>query len=192
MEYLESIKNEDIFFLEIGAFDGKSFDGLYKYTHNNNWTGIFVEPINEYFQQLQLNFQNIEKKVFENSAITDENKQYEIKRLKLDKKWAKGSSSLVDNDNNNKHSYFTETINGITFDTLVDKYKIERIDVLQIDTEGYDYRILKQIIPKFLPKYIKVEQRHLSYMDKKKIKNLLTECNYEFNREGLDYICLLK
>jgi len=192
MEYLESIKNEDIFFLEIGAFDGKSFDGLYKYTHNNNWKGIFVEPINEYFQQLQLNFQNIENKVFENSAITDENKQYEIKRLKLDKKWAKGSSSLVDNDNNNKHSYFSETINGITFDTLVKKYDIQKIDVLQIDTEGYDYRILKQIIPTFLPKYIKVEQRHLSYMDKKKIKTLLSECNYEFNRVGLDYICLLK
>tara|TARA_R110001592_G_scaffold302858_1_gene574835 strand:+ start:1101 stop:1688 length:588 start_codon:yes stop_codon:yes gene_type:complete len=178
MEYLESIKNEDIFFLEIGAFDGKSFDGLYKYTHNNNWTGIFVEPINEYFQQLQLNFQNIENKVFENSAITDENKQYEIKRLKLDKKWAKGSSSLVDNDLNQKYAYYTETINGITFDTLVDKYKIERIDVLQIDTEGYDLKILEQIVPRFIPKFISIEQRHLKYPDKMKVKKILKQLGY--------------
>ena len=105
MEYLESIKNEDIFFLEIGAFDGKSFDGLYKYTHNNNWTGIFVEPINEYFQQLQLNFQNIENKFFENSAITEEDRDYKIKRINSDKGWAKGSSSLTTNDNTNKYEY---------------------------------------------------------------------------------------
>ena len=47
MDYLDSIKDDkSIFFLEIGAFNGKDFDGLYKYTHNNTWSGLFVEPIN--------------------------------------------------------------------------------------------------------------------------------------------------
>ena len=193
MDYLESIKNDtDIYFLEIGAFDGKSFDGLYRYTHNNNWTGLFVEPIKEYYDLLQLNFENIEKKLFENSAITEEDKKYGIRRLVGEgEKWKKGSSTLVDNDNSNKYEYETETINGIRFNTLVEKYNIKKIDVLQIDTEGYDLKILEQIIPLFLPKYIKVEQRHLKPKDKTKMKKLLVSCGYDYKRVGLDYICLL-
>ena len=193
MEYLESIKNnKDIFFLEIGALDGKSFDGLYKYTHSNNWTGIFVEPIPKYFQQLQLNFKNIENKLFENSAITEENREYKIKLINNKKnKWAKGSSTLTNNDNTIKYGYTEQTINGITFDTLVKKYNIKKIDVLQIDTEGYDLIVLEQIIPRFKPKFIKVEQRHLKRSDKVKMKQLLTKHNYKYKRIGLDYICLL-
>jgi len=193
MEYIESIKNDnDVFFLEIGAFDGKSFDELYKYTHSNNWTGIFVEPIPEYFQQLQLNFKNIENKLFENSAITEENREYKIKRINNKKnKWAKGCNTLTNNDHTVKYGYKEQTINGITFQTLVKKYDIKKIDVLQIDTEGYDLIILKQIIPMFKPKFIKVEQRHLKHSDKVKMKQLLTNHGYKYKRIGLDYICLL-
>ena len=191
MDYLESIKNDNIFFLEIGAYNGKDFDGLYKYTTLNNWTGIFVEPIPKYFQQLQLNFKNIENKFFENSAITEENGEFKIKLINHKEKWAKGSSSLTTNDNTEKYGYTEQTINGITFDALVLKYDIKKIDVLQIDTEGYDLIVLSQIIPKFLPKFIKVEQRHLKGGDKTKMKNLLTKCGYKYKRVGLDYICLL-
>lgn len=192
MEYLEAIKNDkDVFFLEIGAFDGKSFDGLYKYTHNNNWTGIFVEPVPEYFQQLQSNFKNIENKYFENSAITEENRQYKIKLIDNENKWAKGSSSLTNNDNTVKYGYKEQSINGITFQTLVEKYDIKKIDVLQIDTEGYDLIVLEQIIPRFKPRFIKVEQRHLKHDHKVKMKQLLETHGYKYKRVGLDYICLL-
>jgi FkbM family methyltransferase len=193
MDYLESIKNDtDIYFLEIGAFDGRSFDTLYKYTHSNTWAGLFVEPIKEYYDLLKLNFENIENKQFENSAITEQNKDYEIKRLVGGQNWKKGSSTLLDNDNSNKYEYETETINGITFNTLVEKYNITKIDILQIDTEGYDLKILEQIIPLFLPKFIRVEQRHLKPKDKTKMKKLLVSCGYTYERVGLDYVCLLK
>jgi len=192
MDYLKTIKNDDIFFLEIGAFDGKSFDGLYEYTHSNNWTGIFVEPIPKYFDQLKLNFQNIENKFFENSAITEEDRDFKIKLINHKDKWAKGSSSLTTNDNTVKYGYTEQTVTGITIDTLVNKYNIKKIDVLQIDTEGYDLIVLEQIIPRFKPKFIKVEQRHLKMSDKIKMKLVLTTYGYKFKRVGLDYICLLE
>jgi len=192
MDYLKTIKNDDIFFLEIGAFDGKSFDGLYEYTHSNNWTGIFVEPIPKYFDQLKLNFQNIENKFFENSAITEEDRDFKIKLINHKDKWAKGSSSLTTNDNTVKYGYTEQTVTGITIDTLVNKYNIKKIDVLQIDTEGYDLIVLEQIIPRFKPKFIKVEQRHLKMADKIKMKLVLTTYGYKFKRVGLDYICLLE
>ena len=178
MDYLESIKNDNIFFLEIGAYNGKSFDGLYKYTSLNNWTGILVEPIKEYFQDLKLNFKNIENKFFENSAITEEDGEFNIKRIVGDKKWMKGSSTLVTNDNTKKYEYVEEKINGITFNTLVNKYNITKIDVLQIDTEGSDLIIL--------------EQRHLIYRDKMKLKKILRSAGYTIKNcknGGLNYLC---
>ena len=193
MDYLKQFKNDKtIFFLEIGAYDGKSFDGLYKYTHSNNWTGIFVEPIKEYYDKLKLNFQNIENKFYENSAITDENKQYDIKRIIGDKKWMAGSSSILDNSITKKHPYYLEKINGITFDFLVDKYLITKIDILQIDTEGYDLKILKQIIPRFKPKFISIEQRHLIYPDKMEVKKILRNNGYFIKNckdGGHNYLC---
>tara|TARA_R110002110_G_scaffold406284_1_gene626027 strand:- start:576 stop:1163 length:588 start_codon:yes stop_codon:yes gene_type:complete len=192
MNHLEPIKNDDIFFLEIGAYNGKSFDGLYKYTSLNNWTGILVEPINEYFQDLKLNFKNIENKFFENSAITEEDGEFNIKRIVGDKKWMKGSSTLVTNDNTKKYEYVEEKINGITFNTLVNKYNITKIDVLQIDTEGSDLIILEQIIPRFIPKFVSVEQRHLIYSDKMKLKNILRSAGYTIKNcknGGLNYLC---
>ena len=193
MNYLNSIKNDkSIFFLEIGAYNGKDFDGLYRYTHNNNWTGIFVEPIPEYFQQLKLNFQNIENKFFENSAITEEDGNYDIMRIVGDNKWTKGSSSLLPNKINKKYKYYKELIKGISFNSLVKKYNIKKIDVLQIDTEGYDLIILKQIIPTFKPKFISIEQYNLSYPDKMEVKKILKMEGYYIKNckdGGHNYLC---
>ena len=193
MNYLNSIKNDkSIFFLEIGAYNGKDFDGLYRYTHNNNWTGIFVEPIPEYFQQLKLNFQNIENKFFENSAITEEDGNYDIMRIVGDNKWTKGSSSLLPNKINKKYKYYKELIKGISFNSLVKKYNIKKIDVLQIDTEGYDLIILKQIIPTFKPKFISIEQYNLSYPDKMEVKKILKKEGYYIKNckdGGHNYLC---
>tara|TARA_R110000796_G_C14543808_1_gene433190 strand:+ start:1519 stop:2109 length:591 start_codon:yes stop_codon:yes gene_type:complete len=193
MNYLDSIKNDkSIFFLEIGAYNGKDFDGLYRYTHNNNWTGIFVEPIPEYFQQLKLNFQNIENKFFENSAITEEDGNYDIMRIVGDEKWTKGSSSLLPNKINKKYKYYKELIKGISFNSLVKKYNIKKIDVLQIDTEGYDLIILKQIIPTFKPKFISIEQYNLSYPDKMEVKKILKGEGYYIKNckdGGHNYLC---
>ena len=193
MDYLNSLKDDkSIFFLEIGAFNGKDFDGLYRYTHNNNWTGIFVEPIPEYFQQLKLNFQNIENKFFENSAITEEDGDYEIMRIIGDKKWMLGSSSLLPNKTNKKYNYYKQSIKGITFNSLVKKYNIKKIDVLQIDTEGYDLIILKKIIPIFKPKFINIEQYNLSYPDKMEVKKILKGEGYIIKNckdGGHNYLC---
>src|SRR5262245_37291248 len=43
----------DIFFVEIGAMDGISFDPLYKHVVSNGWRGLLVEPLPDLFEQLK-------------------------------------------------------------------------------------------------------------------------------------------
>ena len=73
-----------------------------------------------------------------------------------------------------KFDYTALPIDGITFDTMIKQYtpELKHIDILQIDTEGWDFEIIQQIIPKFKPAIIKIEQRHLIGSDKTKLKKL--------------------
>jgi FkbM family methyltransferase len=61
--------------------------------------------------------------------------------------WTKGIASV--NPDHHKisgidESYMkSETVDGVTFDTLFSKYNVTNVDLLQVDTEGYDKEILK-------------------------------------------------
>ena len=199
MEYLDELNyllDNDIFFCEIGAFDGKRFDDLYSYIQKYKWKGILVEPLRDAFKELRKNYANIKGLKYENSAITEFNGTKNIKRVINRKEnklpsWLDGSSSFFDNKHTKKYNFVEEKVNCITFKTLIKKYNISRIDVLQIDTEGYDLIIFKQIIPHFLPYFIKIEYIHLNKNDRKILKDILKENGYDIKSKYGNYIATL-
>jgi hypothetical protein len=55
------------------------------------------------------------------------------------------------------------SLKGISINSLLLKHDITSIDLLHIDTEGYDYQILSQLdLQKFRPRIILYERKHLS------------------------------
>jgi len=199
MDYLHELNyelNNDIFFCEIGAFDGKRFDDLYDYIQQYKWKGILVEPLKDAFKKLKENYKNIKGLKYENSAITEQNKIKNIKRVINRKEnklpgWLDGSSSFFDNKHTKKFNFIEEPVKCITFLSLVKKHNIKRIDVLQIDTEGYDLKIFKQIIPYFKPYFIKIEYIHLNKNDRKILKTMLLENGYEVSSKYGNYLAYL-
>jgi len=83
-------------------------------------------------------------------------------------------------------------IKAITFNKLIEKYKIEYINKLLIDAEGFDYNIIKSIdFKKIFIKKIIFEKKHLSttFQEGGKLKEIeafLVKENYELFdiREG--------
>lgn len=74
-----NLKKEDLFFVQIGANDGKSGDPLYEFIINNNWKGILIEPMPDVFEQLKENFSFASGRlIFENSAISDTGGEFTI------------------------------------------------------------------------------------------------------------------
>ena len=66
---------------------------------------------------------------------------------------------------------------------LLKKYKIDRINILQIDTEGYDYDIIFSInFKQIRPDIIIFEYLHLTYYQCFALINLLEENDYKVNR----------
>ena len=72
-------------------------------------------------------------------------------------------------------------------------YEVQKIDLLQIDTEGFDYEILKLFkFDRVLPKAIIFESENLSKADLSECTNWLSEKGYKFQTFGGDTLGVLK
>ena len=168
---------------------------------------LLIEPVKYNFDQLKNRFKNYKNIIFENIAIGDKNELIDFFHVlessvdKHKKHWASGIGSFSKEHilkHRTKRFQITEEdikcikIKTITFNKLIEKYKIEYINKLLIDAEGFDYNIIKSIdFKKIFIKKIIFEKKHLSttfqYGDKlNEIEAFLVKENYELFdiREG--------
>jgi len=67
-------KKTSVFFVQVGSNDGVRHDPLHALIVNNqNWTGMFIEPLQQIFQRLQQNYRFSDRFIFENVAIGTKN-----------------------------------------------------------------------------------------------------------------------
>lgn len=194
---LQNRKDEKIFFACIGAMDGKSHDGLFPYASSyENWSGILVEPVKEYFDQLKDNYKNRDNLIFENVAITEEEGDREIFKIPSEivgdevPQWADGISTFYPDGGAFQglaDKAITETVQCTTFNSLALKHNITKIDILQIDAEGYDFEIFKQVWP-YRPSLICIEVVRMSTEDQKTLREMLLSDGYKVKREGDNWI----
>ncbi|PID92057.1 MAG: methyltransferase FkbM [Bacteroidetes bacterium] len=143
----------DFYFVQIGANDGVSFDPIYELVMREQLRGIALEPLPDIFLKLQENYAGNPRVELVNAAIHKNEKQLPIYRV--DPKagglpeWVKGIGSF--NKDHHKLSQIdsgliiTETVQCMSLPELIDSYAISHIDLLQIDTEGYDCEIIAMI-----------------------------------------------
>ena len=89
----------------------------------------------------------------------------------------------------NEIEKYIETIyiKAYSFESFIRTYNIKHIDLLQIDTEGYDYEIIKMIDFKhFAPTILNYEHKILSSKDRKKCEKMLCRNGYKLFRHGGD------
>lgn len=74
---------------------------------------------------------------------------------------------------------------------ILDKHKINKIDLIHIDAEGFDFKILQQInFEKYMPKLILFEHAHLSQEEKQQALLLLKNHDYTLNEYGGDTLAI--
>ena len=194
-------------FLQIGSNDGVSGDPLNFFINNYDWQGVLVEPIPFLFQELKRNYEHKKDKlVFLNVAVGVEDKEEMIMYV-FDEKfrgqipdWCYQLGTFFKRVIYNHHipnvdDYIVEkkvplrTIKTIIETTL----KGKNIHLLHIDTEGYDFEVLKIIdFSKLMPKVILVEYIHLNVTNRKQMISLLKINGYVLYRCNQDYIAIQK
>src|SRR6516162_6506806 len=181
----------DVFFLQIGAHDGKTNDKLHDFVRKYRWRGVFVEPVPYLFDRLVRNYSGLPGLAFENKALGDDDGRRTFYWLRQNDdslpSWYDQIGSFdrriilshKEQIPNIEDYLVSRPVDCISFQTLVNIHRISRIDLILIDTEGYDFKILQQIdFSRFCPKLVIYEHIHLSAADKQRARTLLTDRGY--------------
>lgn len=159
------IEQRPLTFVQIGANDGHSADPLYEFVtfHHERVRGLVVEPVKDYFDELVQTYRAYPNIVPVRAAIHRTMKEMTIYRPRPGKRLRKGIASF--NPEHHKRcgidpaDMLAEKVRCTTLDELLDEHGIRQLDVLQIDTEGYDAEIVRGIdFNRVRPGIIRFEQ----------------------------------
>ena len=168
------LSHDSITLVQVGANDGQTHDPLNSLLSLKRFRGIMLEPQPEVFRRLQETYKNHPQLTLVNAAISEKDETrilYCVSANAPGPVWTRGLASF-DRNHLLKHDGFVPDIQRyieevsvecITFETLFRRVPIGQIDLLQIDTEGYDAEVLKLFnVGLRKPSIINFEHRHLS------------------------------
>jgi len=196
---------DKIIFIQIGSNNGKSNDPIYKYIVSEDWSGAVIEPVGYLYEELKNTYDTVSEKLFfVNAAISKVDgtaRFYSIKQSNDTTlpEWYTQLGSF-NKDVILKHKPFIPnienlieevTVKSLSFETLRKLIRAKHVNLLHVDTEGYDYEILKLIDWKtFRPEVVIYEQMHLNSYDYKSSINLMKNSNYKVFSSNGDAICI--
>lgn len=194
------------FFIQVGANDGDQLDPLRAAVRRADWRGIMVEPVPYVFQKLKLNNGHLASRVkLENVAIADVCGTLPFWHLPQ-ANIGEGLPRLYDAIGSFRKEIVLKHVNFIpdieeriictnvdciTFEELCQRNAVESIDILQIDTEGYDYEIIKMIdFVRTPPTLLIYEHHHFDEHADRGCRQFLRGKGYRMFKEGMDTWCL--
>jgi FkbM family methyltransferase len=192
-------------FVEIGSNDGEHHDHLRPFIRSRAWSGIMVEPVPYVFQRLRRNYGNLDRVTLENVAIADRDGElpfYHLAEANSDEQvpgWYHGLGSFsrevllghVRDIPDIADRVVQTVVPSMTLASLCRKHGLEVLDLLLIDTEGYDYELIRSIdFADQRPRLMIYEHFHLSPDDRAACRRLVEAQGYETMEEGFDTWCL--
>ncbi len=189
----------DLRFLQIGGMDGKRFDPIYAFTKHYRWSGLILEPLPDLFAALTANYANAPQVILVNAALMDTDGTQQITRVTRAAAqsgavpdWAEGLGSFHPNRNAlggvgidaTLHATLLqhtvrETVACLTLRSLARQHGLTRIDLLQIDAEGCELNILRQVIAEgYRPRVIQLEHWALPQTESQAVQRILHETGY--------------
>jgi FkbM family methyltransferase len=174
-------EGEKFNFVQVGANDGVSRkDDLIDYVRHYGVSGVLVEPQQDVFERLRENFREFPSIRLVNKAIHASEPFFTL--YKLDAAVMAGKSDLPNWARSNGVASFsrdhvlaharkagldesaivTERVTCVTLTELFRENGLDHVTLLKVDTEGYDYPILKTLdLEQMKPRLIRFEHLHM-------------------------------
>lgn len=197
---------QKITLIQVGACDGETSDSVYSYIKSGDINAYLVEPSAVNFQKLKQFYSDGSNATLINAAIADKDEHrtfYSIKdegRWK-DNAWARQLASFY-KEHLVKHGIREEEINKeevtcYTLQTIIDQQNIKNLDVLLIDTEGYDAEIVKMALNQNItPNFIAFENVQIFKLYSQKQLNdfyaILSNRGYVWTHDRINTLAVRK
>lgn len=200
--YRRLAKAPDFFFVQIGANDGVFADPLRNFVTRNNVGGLVVEPLKDLFDRLVANYRDFPKVRPVNVAIHKTARTIQLHRVDPAKAaglgdWTQGIASVHEHHHRLSQvpdsAMITEIVPACTLAELFERESVNKVDLLQVDTEGYDFEIIRMIdFQKVTPALIRFEHglpsATMSVAEFKNCTELLMDNGYYILTEPYDAI----
>ena len=204
-------------FVQVGGFDGVSFDPLRPFIQGGRLSGLIIEPMPAPYAKLQRLYAGSTQIRLCHCAISDRegesvmwrfqpeaieqgvlNRQFGgISSLGMDTMLA-DEGSLGRMFSGEQRVLLRSLIEPVpvacrTLPSLLAEHDLERIDLLQIDTEGHDLVILKSFdFARCKPAIVNYEHIHLAAADQEEAQALLTAHGYRLFPQDADTLAVIE
>jgi FkbM family methyltransferase len=185
----------DFFFVQVGAHDGLHYDPIRPFVTRYHWRGILVEPQPAIFERLVTHYSGEPQLIFENVAISERDGEQTLYRFRPSPALPDHATMLASFRRsalvNNAHGYAGEIeevrVPTLTVPSLLARHGVEQVDLLQIDTEGFDYPIVRMLGPTSVrPSIIHFESAFMSPDEHAECAELLDSWGYRLLTIGVD------
>lgn len=194
-------------FVEVGANDGDHHDHLRPLILSRRWSGVMVEPVPYIFDRLRKNYGDLERVRLLNVAIADRDGSlpfYFVRDASPEERralpdWYDGIGSLSRSSLIRHRGRIPDIDERVVerevpcmrFGSLCDAEGIDSLDLLVIDTEGYDWDVLEQVdLDSLRPRLIVYEHFHIERSARRQARDHLSAHGYEIMEEGFDTFAL--
>jgi FkbM family methyltransferase len=201
---LLSKKSNPVSFIQIGANDGVKNDPIFPFVKQYQWKGILVEPLPDFFEKLVSNYHSSKNLTFENIGISDHNGEMDFYFLPSEysnPEWLQQIGTFDKEAIEFNLANFPELIDKIerrkiqtfTLKHLLEKNQVLKMDLLIIDAEGFEYKILKQLEQLTeKPSYILFEWGCMKENIQKDLFNFLRNQKYKLYSSSGDVLAVYK
>lgn len=196
------------FFVKVGAHDGLTGDPCTEFLlANARWQGLLIEPIPAFAEKLKHRFADRERFTVLQLAVGETEgtaafyyilKEAERKIPNLPD-WYDQLSSFdlrhIEKHLGNEILPFIGTLQVAVkpLRSILHEHNIQAVDLLQVDTEGYDLDVLESLdFSRHKPRVIFVEHKHLAAPKKQVLMQLLADNGYKVSDCGGDFYAKLR
>ncbi|SFB54885.1 FkbM family methyltransferase [Algoriphagus aquimarinus] len=210
-------KKGDFFVVQIGANDGITNDPIHKFIKRDRWEGVLLEPQPDVFKEslskIYKNHPGLNPVCAAIGYQDGSQKLYKIGFSNM--RWATGLASFseekikkvfedgiaqkncakfgIEIPTDPQKQITSEEVKVICPETLLNTYGISKIDLLQVDAEGFDLEVIRIFnIPRTKPQAIIFENENLNPEDLEECYQLLRSENYNLKEFGRDTLAVKK
>lgn len=166
-----AMMKQKINMLQIGACDGVTSDSLYPYIKSGDINAYLVEPSKTNFSKLSDFYKGQSNAILINVAVAEKDEIKPFYTVKDEGRWLDNGSARqiasffkehLLNEGIYENEIAVEDVQCNTISTIMKNHQIDQLDILLIDTEGYDGEIVKMAMnSNILPQFIAFENVQL-------------------------------
>jgi FkbM family methyltransferase len=166
-----TVRGKDLNFIQVGANDGEYGDPLRRYILKYPWRGILIEPQPDIYAKLRKNYAAIKDRlIFENVAIAKDVSTITMYKAPDNHPNAYKASVVSVNPKAVARQLRLRmrqlkrfSVPCTSLNNIIKKYCMSHIDVLQIDAEGSDYKVISTLdLSEISPLIVQFEHGHLA------------------------------